>query len=255
MPKGYLLSPNWPAPGNIFAAVTTRRGGCSVDAYDSLNMGLHVGDEESSVRRNRELVAAELGFNTDFQWLRQIHGNATELVTKAGPPPAADSLITRVPGIVLCVQTADCLPIFACSRTGDEAGVIHAGWRGMSMGIIENALAAMQTQAADLLIWLGPAILACHYEVGEDVRKAFLDSAANAAERKLLNGAFQPLAKPGKFHADLAGLAEIKLRNLGVTSISGGKLCTHCDSERFFSHRRDRICGRMANMIGIRPAP
>lgn len=255
MLRDFLLSPDWPAPGNIIAAVTTRRGGCSVDAYDSLNMGLHVGDEESSVHRNRDLVAAELGFKTNFQWLRQVHGNATELVTKAGPPPAADSLITRTPGIVLGVLTADCLPIFACNRTGDEAGVIHAGWRGMSTGIIENTLAAMQTHAADLLIWLGPAILNCHYEVGEDVREAFLNSTANAAEQNLLNGAFRPLAAPGKFHADLAGLAEIKLRSLGVTSISGGKLCTHCDSERFFSHRRDRICGRMANMIGIKPAP
>ena len=253
MGKLELLRPNWPAPDNIFATVTTRGGGCSTGAYASLNMAMHVGDEEIRVQRNREIVAAELDLKADFQWLRQVHGNKSAIVHAAGAELEADGLYTRAPGIVLCVLTADCLPIFACSRTGDEAGLIHAGWRGMSAGIIENTLAAMRTSPADLLIWLGPAILACHYEVGEDVRKAFLDIAATPAQRESLARAFQPADAAGKFHADLARIAEIKLQAIGVASISGGTLCAHCDAQRFFSHRRDRVCGRMANMIGIRP--
>ena len=254
MGNGILLYPDWPAPVNILAAVTTRQGGYSKGAYAGLNMARHVGDDEEKVNRNRNLVAAEFGCDARFQWLRQVHGDRPVIVNEAGEAPEADSLVTHTPGIVLCAMTADCLPVFACSRSGDEAGIIHAGWRGMSAGIIERSLAAMRTKPADLLVWLGPAILACHYEVGEDVRDAFLQSAVGKAEQKQLSGAFRPIAAAGKYHADLARIAAIKLRALGVSSVSGGKHCTYCDSERFFSHRRDGACGRMANMICIGPA-
>ncbi len=249
-----LLRPDWPAPEAVCAAVTTRRGGCSEGAFAGLNMALHVGDEAGRVRRNRRLAAAAFAPDADFQWLRQVHGNRPALVSRPGQPLAADSLITRVSGIVLCVLAADCLPVFVCDRAGEEAAIIHAGWRGMSAGIIENTLAAMRSDPEQLSVWLGPAILSCHYEVGEDVRAAFLGGAASPSERDRVDAAFEPLPAGGKYRVDLARMAAIKLRALGVSAISGGGLCTYCEPDRFFSHRRDRRCGRMANMIGIRPA-
>ena len=249
-----LLRPDWPAPDTVLAAVTTRSGGCSVGEFAGLNMALHVGDTENSVRLNRKFAADTFAPDAQFQWLRQVHGNEPAIVFQPGEAPEADSLISSVPGIVLCVLTADCLPVFVCNRAGDEVGIIHAGWRGMSAGIIENTLAAMQSKPEDLLIWLGPAIQSCHYEVGEDVRQAFLDCATDTREQQQLKAAFAPLANQGKYHADLPQIARNKLHRLGATSISGGTHCTHCDASRFYSHRRDGPCGRMANLICINPA-
>lgn len=254
MRKPELIYPDWPAPDTILAAVTTRNGGYSEKEFAGLNMALHVGDMESSVRRNRKLAAGAFAPDAGYQWLQQVHGSKPAIVFQAGEAPEADSLITSTPGMVLCVLTADCLPIFVCNRAGDEAAIIHAGWRGMSAGIIENTLTIMQSEPKDLLIWLGPAILSCHYETGEDVREAFLDRAADTHEQKQLDSAFAPLEKQGKYHADLTQLARIKLLRLGAKTISGGTHCTHCDATRFYSHRRDGPCGRMANLICIKQA-
>ena len=187
-----LLRPDWPAPAAVLAAATTRNGGCSEGEFAGLNMALHVGDAESSVRRNRELVAEALAADARFQWLRQVHGSDPAIVIQPGTAPEADSLISSAPGIALCVLTADCLPIFVCNRAGDEVAIIHAGWRGMSAGIIENTVAAMRSEPEDLLAWLGPAIQSRHYEVGEDVREAFLDCATDTLERQQLKTAFVP---------------------------------------------------------------
>lgn len=248
-----LLRPDWPAPAAVLAAATTRNGGCSEGEFAGLNMALHVGDTESNVRRNRKLVADAFAPDAHFQWLRQVHGSEPAIVFQPGEAPEADSLISSVPGIALCVLTADCLPVFVCNRAGDEVGIIHAGWRGMSAGVIENTLAAMRSEPEDLLIWLGPAIQSCHYEVGEDVREAFLDCATDSREQQQLKATFVPLEKQGKYHADLTQIARIKLLRLGTTSISGGTHCTYSDARRFYSHRRDGPCGRMANLICISP--
>ena len=255
MRKLELLRPNWPAPDTILAASTTRSGGCSKGEFAELNMALHVGDEKSKVLRNRELAAEAFAPDANYQWLQQVHGSNPAIVFQAGEAPEADSLITSTPGMVLCVLTADCLPIFVCNRAGDEAAIIHAGWRGMSAGIIENTLTTMQSEPKDLLIWLGPAIQSCHYETGKDVREAFLDRANDTHEQKQLDSAFTPLEKQGKYHADLTKIARTKLFRLGATTISGGTHCTHCDPTRFYSHRRDGPCGRMANLICIKQAP
>ncbi len=246
-----LLRPDWPAPATVLAAVTTRNGGCSEGEFAGLNMALHVGDAESSVRRNRKLVADAFAPDAQFQWLRQVHGNEPAIVLQPGEAPEADSLISSAPGIALCVLTADCLPIFVCNRSGDEVGIVHAGWRGMSAGIIENTLAAMRSEPEDLLIWLGPAIQSCHYEVGKDVREAFLDCAVDSCEQRQFKSAFASLGKQGKYYADLTRIARVKLLRLGAASISGGTHCTHCNASRFYSHRRDGPCGRMANLICI----
>jgi len=254
-----LLPARWPAPSRVFAATTTRVGGCSAGPYASFNLADHVGDEAGRVRDNRrrlaESLAASLGFPARFQWLRQVHGNRHAIVTDAGPAPEADSLITRAPGIALCVLTADCLPVFVSSRRGDEIAIIHAGWRGLRDGIIENTLAAMNGKPKDLLIWLGPAIQSSRYEVGGDVREAFLRGAATRRESEPIAAAFAPGPKPGKYQADLPRIAKIQLQALGVTAISGGTHCTHGDPTRFYSHRRDGPCGRMANLICIKTAP
>ena len=249
-----LLRPDWPAPATIQAAVTTRRDGYSDGPYTSLNMASHVGDAQNKVKRNRELVAGAFAPEANYQWLRQVHGNQPAIVSQAGAAPEADSLITTTPGLALCVLTADCLPIFLCNHTGDEAAIIHAGWRGLSAGIIENTLTAMQSEPEDLLIWLGPAIQSRHYEVGSEVREAFLDSATDSRQQNQFKTAFTPLAEQGKYHVDLPQLARIKLLDQGAISISGGSHCTHGDPTRFYSHRRDGTCGRMANLIRIKPA-
>ncbi len=250
-----FVSARWPAPSRVFAATTTRVGGCSVGPYASLNLADHVGDEAGRVRNNRKRLAENLGFPARFQWLRQVHGNKPAIIAEAGPAPEADSLITRAPGVALCVLTADCLPVFVASRRGDEIAIIHAGWRGLSAGIIENTLAAMNGKPEDLLVWLGPAIQSGRYEVGEDVREALLDRGASRRESQAIAAAFISGPKPGKYQADLPRIAKIQLRALGVTAITGGTHCTHGDPTRFYSHRRDGSCGRMANLICIKAAP
>ncbi len=254
-----LFPARWPAPSRVFAATTIRIGGCSAGPYASLNLADHVGDEAGRVRDNRqrlaESLAKNLGFPARFQWLRQVHGNRHATVTEAGPAPEADSLITRAPGIALCVLTADCLPVFVVSRRGDEIAIIHAGWRGLRAGIIGNTLAAMRGKAEDLLVWLGPAIQPDRYEVGEDVREAFLRRGLARRESQATAAAFTPGPKPGKYQADLPRIAKIQLQALGVTAITGGTHCTHGDPTRFYSHRRDGPCGRMASLICIKTTP
>ncbi len=254
-----LLPARWPAPSRVFAATTTRGGGCGAGPYASFNLADHVGDEAGRVRDNRQRLAKNLaenlGFPVRFQWLRQVHGNRHAIATDAGPAPEADSLITRAPGIALCVLTADCLPVFVASRRGDEIAIIHAGWRGLSAGIIENTLAAMRGKAEDLLVWLGPAIQSPRYEVGGDVREALLNRGLARREAEAIAAAFAPGPKPGKYQADLPRIAKIQLQALGVTAITGGTHCTHGDPNRFYSHRRDGPCGRMANLICIKTAP
>ena len=272
MDKLELIAPLWPAPAKVFAATTTRRGGSSSGPYASFNLADHVGDGPEQVQYNRQRLAQSLGFPAQFQWLRQVHGARPVVIAEPGPALEADSLITRTPGLALCVLTADCLPVFISSRNGDEIAIIHAGWRGLSAGIIENTLAAMKTAPRELLAWLGPAILACHYEVGEDVREAFISRAITIQESDQIAATFTPGPEagkfhadspriattftpgpePGKYHADLPKIATIKLRALGVPAIDGGTRCTYRDSNLFYSHRRDGPCGRMASVICIR---
>lgn len=254
MPAIQLLQADWPAPASVFAASTTREGGCSTGPYAGFNLAHHVGDEPASVEQNRRLLASSLDFPTEFQWLRQVHGTKAHIVTRASAPPEADSLVSRTPGIALCVLSADCLPIFLSSRAGNEIAIIHAGWRGLKAGIIENTLAAMQTRPENLLVWLAPAILSCCYETGEDLPRAFLNK-ATPAESQQLKSAFTPIRKPGKYLTNLPKIAQIKLRNLGVTPSPATPQCTCCHPAHYYSHRQRQPnpTGRMANLIAIRP--
>jgi hypothetical protein len=181
-------------------------------------------------------------------WLNQVHG--TRVVDAAHPDgvPDADAVVSRSAGAVCVVMTADCLPVLLCDRAGSVVGAAHAGWRGLQGGVIEATVAAMQVSPSEVIAWLGPAIGPTAFEVGDEVRAAFVGDAAVAA------AAFQPSATPGKWLADIYLLARQRLQVLGVNSISGGDLCTVTDRERFFSYRRDGVTGRMASLIWLDPA-
>jgi YfiH family protein len=243
-----LLRPNWPAPDSVRAFVTTRAmPGNSKPPYDAFNLGLRSGEDEATVRANRDLLMRAFGLPSMPRWLRQVHG-ADIAVFGAGSEVAdertADAAITRDRGVVLAIQTADCLPMLLCSEDGSEIGAVHAGWRGLSAGVIEACVRRMQTPPANLMAWLGPAIGAKSYEIGEEVRDAFLAHDPSAAE------AFQP-TRAGHWLCDLYILARQRLAALGTSRITGGEFDTFAEP-RFYSYRRDGArSGRLASLIWL----
>ncbi len=248
-----VIEPDWPAPGNVRAFCTTRGGGYSEGAYTSLNLADHVGDSPASVSRNRALLADMFATGTSFQWLRQVHGTNVVQAPEAGAPEA-DAVWTERQGVAIAVLTADCLPVLFCNREGTLVAAAHAGWRGLAAGVLEATLEALPAAPQELMAWLGPAIGASAFEVGPEVRTAFLSaggSRAGLSERETA-AAFQPSpAQPGHFLADLNHLARQRLKAAGVTQIYAGEHCTYVESDQFFSHRRDGQTGRMASLICI----
>lgn len=238
-----FLRPEWPAPPHVHALVTTRSGGVSRGPYSSLNLGDHVGDDMSDVEENRARVAANLP--SPPLWLKQVHGTEVAVAARSTPGCEADAAVTRERGRVLAVLTADCLPVLLCDAAGDVAGIAHAGWRGLCAGVIEQTLAAMDAPSSSLMAWLGPAIGPEAFEVGDDVRGAFLARDAAAAP------AFRRATARGKWHADLYSLARRRLATAGVAHVFGGGFCTVSEPQRFFSHRRDRVTGRMASLVWL----
>jgi YfiH family protein len=238
------IVPDWPAPPRVGSLVTTRRGGFSTGAFASLNLGEHVGDDPAAVAANRRLVCQRVGARP--VWLRQVHGvRVIDAADGVGPhPPEADAAFARQAGVACAVMTADCLPVLFCDTQGTVVAAAHAGWRGLLAGVLEATVAAMETPGKDLLAWLGPAIGPQTFEVGGEVREAFIDADACAAE------AFRPSG--GKWLADLYRLARQRLAKRGVARVSGGGFCTVSEAERFYSHRRDGRAGRMASLIWLK---
>ena len=241
------IDPDWPAPAAVRSACTTRRGGVSRGPYASLNLADHVGDDPVCVARNRALLRDHLELPGEPLWLRQVHGRD---VSRGGVDPygcEADASVATGPGVVCAVLTADCLPLLLCDRAGTRVAAVHAGWRGLAAGVIEAAVAGMQVAPADLLVWLGPAIGPDVFEVGNEVREAFLacDPAATAAFRPSL---------AGRWLADIYQLARRRLHTLGVGHVWGGGFCTVTDPDRFFSYRREGATGRMATLIWLNPS-
>lgn len=237
------IVPEWPAPAQVRAVSTTRRGGVSLGRFASLNLGMHVGDDPAAVAENRRRLVKSLGLESEPAWLDQLHGaNVARLrgVPAEAPADAAVSMRPRTPCVIL---TADCLPVLFCDRAGSRVAAAHAGWRGLSAGVLEATVAAMGVGAGELMAWLGPAIGPQAYEVGDELRRAFLHHDSVAAV------AFRPGRSAGKWCCDLYELARQRLESLGVTAIYGGGFCTYTDPERFFSFRRDGACGRMATLI------
>ncbi|MEJ8569624.1 peptidoglycan editing factor PgeF [Elongatibacter sediminis] len=257
------IIPDWPAPPGVRALSTQRTGGCSRGPYRSFNLGAHCGDDPASVQRNRRRLREALP--AEPRWLRQVHGtdvwtdrdderqvrdNASiapastgGLPVDPGPFPAADARVTGRAGVVCAVLTADCLPVLLCSQAGDEVAAAHAGWRGLSAGVLERTVAAMRSDPGSLMAWLGPAIGPARYEVGRDVVRAF------AAHES--GGAGAILASGDRWRLDLYTMARHCLRRAGVTAVSGGEWCTFDQPERFFSYRRDGVCGRMASLVWL----
>jgi polyphenol oxidase len=238
------LIPQWPAPAGVHAAFTLRSGGASAAPYDTLNLGTHVGDAPAAVAENRRRVRAALELPAEPFWLEQVHGTCVVEPDAAAdtPLPAADALVTRTPGTVAVVQVADCLPVLFAARDGSVVAAAHAGWRGLAAGVLGATVARSGVPAAQLLAWLGPAIGRAHFEVGGEVRAAFLAHDARATL------AFAPNAR-GRWQCDLNLLARQRLQEAGVAAVFGGHWCTYADRERFFSYRRDGQCGRMAALI------
>lgn len=237
-----LLLPDWPAPPTVRALQTTRRGGVSRAPYESFNLGDHVGDAIDAVGANRALLRRSLP--NEPVWLRQVHGT---VVVDAGRVPSgieADAALARGPGAVCAVMTADCLPVLLCDRRGTVVAAVHAGWRGLCGGVIEATVAAMAVPANDLMAWLGPAIGPAAFEVGDEVRTAFLVADAAAGEAFVPHG-------PGKWLADIYLLARQRLAGVGIVDIWGGGACTVSDPQRYFSYRRDGVTGRMATLVWL----
>ncbi|WP_148714881.1 peptidoglycan editing factor PgeF [Chitinolyticbacter meiyuanensis] len=238
-----VLVPDWPAPPRVRALVTTRAGGISSAPFDALNLGDHVGDDPAHVAENRRRVAALLP--GEPLWLTQVHGTR---VAEAGVDiigAEADASAARAPGVVCAIMTADCLPLLLCDRAGSVVGAAHAGWRGLADGVIEATVAAMQCPTGELMAWLGPAIGADAFEVGDEVRATFVAHDATAA------AAFRPGKQAGKWWADIYLLARQRLARLGIEAVYGGQHCTVTDDARFFSYRRDGQTGRMASLIWL----
>lgn len=237
-----IIVPDWPAPANVRAFVTTRTGGTSRGPFASFNLASHVGDDAMAVAENRRRLRALLP--AEPVWLQQVHG--THCIDAATVPSGtvADASFSRQPGIVCAVLSADCLPVLLCDEAGSVVAAAHAGWRGLAAGVIEATVAAMAAPPGRLIAWLGPAIGPASFEVGDEVRNVFIahDPAAAAAF----------IAQPtGKWLCDLYRLARLRLSALGVCRVTSADFDTCRDRERFFSYRRDGVTGRMASLIWI----
>ena len=246
------IIPDWDVPADVVAAITTRTGGVSRHPYASLNLSRHVGDCASDVDENLRLLTDQYPQQLQWQWLQQTHGGEARRVDKLSAALAADGLSTSVPGLACCLLTADCLPVFIAARDGGEVAMAHAGWRGLVAGILEHTVASCSTPAREMVAWLGPAIGACHFEVGSDVKESFIAIAQSPEDQEALEKCFTASENPGKYLSDLYGIAKFKLTQLGIDRICGGDYCTFCEPELFYSFRRDGITGRMVSIIYIR---
>ena len=239
-----VIVPDWPAPARVRAISTTRAGGVSEGPYASLNLALHVGDQAPSVAENRRRLQALCSLARSPSWLSQVHGTAVVEAQDFAEAPAADAAYSLVPGAACVVMTADCLPVLFTDDAGTCVAAAHAGWRGLLDGVLQATVASLPVARDRLLAWMGPAIGPTAFEVGSEVRHAFLARDAAAANAFVAG-------KNGRWLCDLYALARMRLAADGVTKIYGGGLCTYSDSERFYSFRRDGVTGRMASMIWL----
>lgn len=236
-----FIVPDWPVPADVRAAVSLRTGGVSTGHYASLNLGDHVGDDPGHVRTNRERLRVALGLPAEPLWLEQVHG--TDVARFKGEArPRADAAVALAPGQVCAVMVADCLPVLLADRDGTCVGAAHAGWRGLAAGVIERTVEALPVEPSRLVAWLGPAIGPEAFEVGPEVRQAFL------ADDPQTTTDFRP-GQGDRWLADLFALARRRLARLGIRDVSGGGLCTVSDASRFFSYRRDGVTGRFAALV------
>lgn len=239
-----LIFPDWPQPSKVTSCSTTRTGGISLSPFDSLNLGDHVGDKLDAVSENRHRLQILAQLPQQPLWLEQVHGtkvlhlNGSEIKNRQ-----ADAVYTHLAGQVCTIMTADCLPVLFCNKDGTEVAAAHAGWRGLCNGILEDTVAQFSSPSHEIMAWFGPAIGADKFEVGGEVKEAFINQSSD------LVSAFRP--HNDKYLADIYLLARKKLQAIGITSFYGGEYCTVTDKNRFFSYRREGVTGRMASLIWI----
>ncbi|MFL1455572.1 peptidoglycan editing factor PgeF [Marinobacter sp. GN3S48] len=241
-----LIKPDWPAPGRVRAVCSTRLGGVSEAPWDSLNLGSHVGDDPARVQENRQRLATMAGIGPGgIGWLEQVHGTEVASLPAHGVP-RADASYTVQTGHACVIMTADCLPVLLCDESGTRVAAAHAGWRSLCGGVLEALVNDMGGKPAELMAWLGPAIGPKQFEVGPEVREAFLRHDPAAASAFSEEG-----ARAGHFMADIYLLARQRLAECGVRQVYGGDFCTVSEPQHFFSYRRDGQTGRMASLIWI----
>jgi hypothetical protein len=238
------ITPDWPVPAHVRVLSTLRAGGVSAGPYASLNLAAHVGDVATAVATNRLLLREAAHLPAEPWWLEQVHGTDVVLHEGASAPARADAAVAFQPGRVCVVMTADCLPVVFADRRGTRVATAHAGWRGLAAGVLEATIAALEAPAAELHAWIGPAISRGAFEVGAEVRAAFLARLPGSDECFTAN-------ERGRFQADLYGLARRVLQAAGVFNVHGGGWCTHDDAGRFFSFRRDGVTGRQATLAWL----
>lgn len=236
------LNIDWPAPPGVRVLSSFRGGGASAAPYASLNLGDHVGDNPEAVADNRRALIAAAGLPAEPVWLEQVHGVNVADLDAPGPYGPADAAVTRQAKRVCAILTADCLPVVLATESGDRIAAAHAGWRGLSAGVIEATVQAIGASPQRLIAWLGPAIGPQHFEVGAEVRQGFVSADPGDVD------AFKKNAE-GRFMADLAWLARRRLQRLGISRVHGGGECTYASADRYFSHRRDGITGRQGTFI------
>ena len=234
------IIPQWPCPPSVRALITTRAGGVSSGPYTSMNIGKEVGDAVENVNENRRRLEACLPSKP--RWLRQVHGSDVVAAEQVTGRFEADALFATTPNTVCVIAIADCLPVLLCDGSARVVAAAHAGWRGLCAGVIEQTVQAMGIGGRDILAYLGPAIGPSAFEVGDEVRTAFVERDPQAVTAFVKH-------RQGKWLGDLFALARQRLRSVGVSAIYGGGICTYSNSEQFFSHRRDKISGRMAALI------
>jgi YfiH family protein len=249
MQHKYVI-PQWPVPEQIKSVSTTRQPGCSTEPFNSFNLGTHVGDDPAVVEKNRAVLQSDCSLPAAPQWLNQVHGCVVHRVDHVTESvPVADAAWTNTPNCVLSIMTADCLPVLLASRSGDCVAALHGGWRGLAEGVVKATVDALPVHdPADLIAWLGPAIGPQHFEVGAEVRSAFVNKG------KAFSRCFVKTAGVDKYLADIFEIGRLCLHGAGVLSVHGGGVCTFKEKNRFFSHRRDAgKTGRMASLIWINP--
>jgi YfiH family protein len=244
MSRDWLVA-DWGAPAAVRTVVTTRNGsGASAGCFASFNLGTRCGDAADAVAANRAVLRETLGLPAEPVWLQQVHGTRVIAADQhtGSVEPQADAAIARRPGVVLAILSADCLPVLLASDDGAVIGAAHAGWRGLAAGVLEATVQRMALDPARISAWLGPAAGPRAYEVGDEVRDAFVACVSGAAAAFIAT-------RPGHWVCDLYALARLRLAAVGVHRITGGHYCTISEPQRFFSHRRDGRSGRMASLI------
>lgn len=246
MPGAALIQPDWPRHPRVRACFTTRRGGFSRAPYASFNLAHHVGDDPAAVAANRRLLRESLGLDREPAWLDQVHG--TRILRVENPPltTCADAAWTDRTGTACAILSADCLPVLFADDRGSCVAAAHAGWRGLAAGVLEATITALPVAPGTLSAWLGPAIGPAAFEVGEDVRRAFVQQCPP------LRSAFQA-GRGDRYLCDLYAIARARLAEVGVTRVHGGGRCTFSEPADFYSYRRDGACGRMAALVWLEP--